>query len=76
MPALFNVKNGAAKGGQSKKQLNADCVHRISSIIHDDVTLPVSLRYISKHSGGFMHNSYIPGKTRSSSDETSAKKKS
>lgn len=66
VPQLFN-KNGvaaaaASKGGQSKKQLNSDCVHRISSIIHDDAALPISLRYISKHSGGFMHNSYIPGK--------------
>lgn len=66
VPQLFG-KNGSAaaasKGGQSKKQqLNSDCVHRIGSIIHDDAALPLSLRYISKHSSGFMHNSYIPGK--------------
>lgn len=65
VPQLFNAKTGkGGQSGQSKKQLNSDCVHRISSIIHDDAALPISLRYISKHSSGFMHNSYIPGKRR------------
>lgn len=65
VPQLFNAKTGkGGQSGQSKKQLNSDCVHRITSIIHDDAALPISLRYISKHSSGFMHNSYIPGKRR------------
>lgn len=80
VPQLFNAKTGkGGQSGQSKKQLNSDCVHRISSIIHDDAALPISLRYISKHSSGFMHNSYIPGKRRkeekkASSDETASER--
>lgn len=79
VPQLFNAKTGkGGQSGQSKKQLNSDCVHRITSIIHDDAALPISLRYISKHSSGFMHNSYIPGKRRkkekASSDETASER--
>ncbi|CRK89738.1 CLUMA_CG003392, isoform A [Clunio marinus] len=42
------------------KPLNADCVHRISSIIKDDAIFPINLKFISKHSSGLMQSGSIP----------------
>lgn len=51
------TKSSNGKG----KQLNVDCVHRISSIITDDTNFPLNLKFISKHVNGLTHAS-IPGK--------------
>jgi len=51
------TKSSSGKG----KQLNADCVHRISSIITDETIFPLNLKFISKHVNGLTHAS-IPGK--------------
>ena len=47
--------------GRAPKQLNADCVHRISSIITDETVFPIHLKYISKMNGNAF-NANIPGK--------------
>ncbi|KAG5681311.1 hypothetical protein PVAND_010760 [Polypedilum vanderplanki] len=44
-------------GSQKSKQLNTDCVHRISNIITDETTFPISLKFISKHVSGLTHAS-------------------
>lgn len=59
VPQLLSKHNPIAS---KPKQLNADCVHRISSIINDETTFPINLRFISKHSSGFMQNASIPGR--------------
>lgn len=51
------TKSSSGKG----KQLNGDCVHRISSIITDEAIFPLNLKFISKHVNGLTHAS-IPGK--------------
>lgn len=61
-PQLF-TKNGV--NVHKPKQLNVDCVHRISSIINDDTTFPINLRFIAKHSSGLMQNAIIPGESTS-----------
>lgn len=42
---------------QSQKQLNPECIHRLSNIITPDTELPLNLRYIS----GPVGNNIIPG---------------
>lgn len=47
------TKSSSGKG----KQLNTDCVHRISSIITDETIFPLNLKFISKHVNGLTHAS-------------------
>jgi len=61
-------KNGS-NGRKALKQLNVDCVHRISNIITDETSFPINLRYISKHTNGLMHNASIPGKVARFNDK-------
>lgn len=56
-----NSKYNSGGSSHKSKQLNTDCVHRISNIITDDTTFPLNLKFISKHINGLMHAT-IPGK--------------
>lgn len=58
-PQLF-AKNGS--NGRKPKELNSDCVHRISCIITDETVFPINLKFISKQTNGLTNNTTIPGK--------------
>lgn len=57
---MYSKSNSGSS--HKSKQLNTDCVHRISNIITDDTTFPLNLKFISKHVNGLMHAT-IPGKS-------------
>lgn len=56
---MYSKSNSGSS--HKSKQLNTDCVHRISNIITDETTFPLNLKFISKHVNGLMHAT-IPGK--------------
>lgn len=58
---MYSKSNSGSS--HKSKQLNTDCVHRISNIITDDTTFPLNLKFISKHVNGLMHAT-IPGKSQ------------
>lgn len=60
MQQMYSKSNSSSS--HKSKQLNSDCVHRISSIITDDTVFPLNLKFISKHVNGLIHA--IPGKKK------------
>lgn len=49
------------KKSSRKKELNSDCIYRISNIITEDTILPINLRFISKQSNRMSGNAIMPG---------------
>jgi hypothetical protein len=67
---MFSKNNNSSNSNNNNnsyksKQLNMDCVHRISNIITDETTFPVTLKFISKHVNGQTLAS-IPGEAQKS----------